>query len=108
MRQTYRQPVITSYKLSRAAEKSLAEIVAYSDATFGAMQTAAYVAGLEASCTLLVSYPRIGSASFEIKAGLRRYRYQSHYIFYTEQGDHLLIEDLIHVRRNLRRDLFDT
>ena len=64
--------MITSYKYSRAAEKSLAEIVAYSDATFGAMQTAAYVAGLEASCTLLVSYPRIGSASFEIKAGDRK------------------------------------
>ena len=50
----------------------------------------------------------IGVAAFEIKAGLRRYRHQSHYIFYTEQGDALLIEDLIHVRRNLRRDLFDT
>ena len=100
--------MITSYKLSRAAEKSLAEIVAYSDATFGAMQTAAYVAGLEASFNILVNYPRIGVASFEIKAGLRRYRHQSHYIFYTEQGDYLLVEDLVHVRRNLRRDLFDT
>ena len=97
-----------SYNLSRAAEKSLAEIVVYSDATFGEMQTAAYVAGLEASFRLLVDYPRIGAAAFEIKAGLRRYRYQSHYVFYTEQGDALLIEDLIHVRRNLRRDLFDT
>ena len=100
--------MITSYKLSRAAEKSLAEIVVYSDATFGAMRTAAYVAGLEASFKLLVSYPRIGVAAFEIKAGLRRYRYQSHYVFYTEQRDALLIEDLIHVRRKLRRDLFDT
>ena len=99
--------MITSYKLSRAAEKSLAEIVVYSDATFGAMQTAAYVAGLEASFNLLVSYPRIGVASFEIKIGLRRYRHQSHYICYTEQGDYLLVEDIIHVRRNLRRDLFD-
>ena len=100
--------MITCYKLSRAAEKSLAEIVVNSDATFGSMQTAAYMAGMEASFNLLVSYPRIGVASFEIKAGLLRYRYQSHYIFDTEQGDTLLIEDLIHVRRNLRRDLFDT
>ena len=100
--------MIASYKLARAAETSLAEIVAYSDATFGAMQTSAYVDGLEASFNLLVRHPRIGVASFEIKAGLRRYRYQSHYIYYTEQGDYLLIEDLLHVRRNLRRDLFDT
>jgi toxin ParE1/3/4 len=100
--------VIISYKLSRAAEKSLAEIVVYSDATFGARQTAAYVAGLEASFNLLVNFPGIGVAAFEIKAGLRRYSYQSHYIFYTTHGDTLLIEDLIHVRRQLRRDLFDT
>ena len=100
--------MITSYKLSRAAEQSLSKIVAYTDATFGTMQTAAYVAGFEASFNLLVSYPRIGVASFEIKAGLRRYRHQSHYIFYSEQGDTLLIEELIHVRRSLRRDLFDT
>ena len=72
------------------------------------MQTAAYVAGLEASFNLLVGYSRIGVASFEIKAGLRRYRHQSHYISYSEQGDYLLIEDLIHVNRILRRDLFDT
>lgn len=100
--------MISSYRLSLAAEKSLAEIVVRSDATFGATQTAAYVAGLEASFNLLVNFPGIGVAAFEIKAGLRRYRYQSHYIFYTEQGDTLLIEDLIHVRRQLRRDLFDT
>ena len=100
--------MITTYKLSRAAEKSLADIVIMSDATFGTMKTAAYVAGLEASFNLLVNYPRIGVASFEIKAGLRRYRHQSHYIYYTEHGDTLLIEDLIHVNRALRRDLFDT
>lgn len=100
--------MIVSYKLSLAAEKSLAEIVVYSDATFGVTQTAAYVAGLEASFNLLVSYPSIGVASFEIKAGLRRYRYQSHYIYYTEHSEALLIEDIIQVRRQLRRDLFDT
>ncbi|MCA3261952.1 MAG: type II toxin-antitoxin system RelE/ParE family toxin [Telmatospirillum sp.] len=73
--------MIASYRLSRAAERSLAEIVVHSDAMFGATQTAAYVAGLEDSFNLLVRYPQIGVAAFEIKAGLRRYRYQSHYIF---------------------------
>ncbi len=98
--------MIASYQLSRAAAKSLAEIVVHSDARFGATQTAAYVAGLEDSFNLIVRYPHIGTAAFEIKAGLRRYRYQSHYIFYTEQGDTLLIEDLIHARRTPHRDIF--
>jgi toxin ParE1/3/4 len=100
--------LIASYRLSRAAAKSLAEIVVHSDAMFGATQTAAYLAGIEDSFNLLVRYPNIGTAAYEIKAGLRRYRHQSHYIFYTEQSDTLLIEDLIHVRRTLRRNLFDT
>ena len=98
----------TSYKLSPAAQISIADIVAYTDETFGDMQTEAYIAGLDASFKLLLRFPRIGIAAFELKHGLRRYRYQSHYLFYTEHGDHLLIEDILHVRRNIRRDLFDT
>ena len=100
--------MVTTYKLSEAAEASIAEIVAYTDSTFGSMQTAAYIAGLEASFKLLVSFPRIGVAAFEFKQGLRRYTYQSHCIFFTEQSDHILVADIIHVRRNIRRDLFDT
>ena len=99
--------MVTTFKLSQAAEASITEIVAYTDNTFGAMQTAAYIAGLDASFGLLVSFPRIGVAAFEIKQGLRRYRYQSHYIFYIEYADNLLIEDIIHVRRDIRRALFD-
>lgn len=100
--------MIASYRLSRAAERSLAEIVRHSDAMFGAVQTAADVAGIEDCLNLRVRYPNIGVAAFEFKSGLRRNRYRSHSIFYTEQDDALLVEDLIHVRRTLHRDLFDT
>lgn len=101
------RPMAKTYKLSPAAGHSISEIVDYTDATFGDNQTAAYLAGLEASFELLVKFPGIGTAAFEIKQGLRRYRYQSHYIFFTEQPDYILIEDIFHVRRNIRRDLFD-
>ena len=96
-----------TYKLSPAAEKSIAEIVDYTDETFGTNQTPAYIAGLEASFGLIVKFPGIGAAAFEIKSGLRRYRYQSHYIFYTVQHDLIRIEDILHVRRNIGRHLFD-
>jgi toxin ParE1/3/4 len=98
----------TSYKLARLALTHIDQIVAYTDETFGASQTEAYIAGLESSFDLLVRFPGIGAAAFEVKQGLRRYRYQSHYIFYTEQGDYIGIEAVLHVNRNIRPDLFDT
>ncbi|MDZ4790970.1 MAG: type II toxin-antitoxin system RelE/ParE family toxin [Hyphomicrobiales bacterium] len=100
--------MIKTYKLSPAAIGSIAEIVAYNDEAFGVNQTAAYIAGLESSFELIVKFPGTGVAAFEVKAGLRRYRYQSHYILYTEQRAHIRIEDIFHVRRKIRSDLFDT
>lgn len=96
------------YKLSRSAATAIEDIVVYTDETFGQNQTAAYIAGLEASFELLTRFPGIGVAAFEIKPKWRRYRYQSHYIFYSEQKDHILIEAIVHSRRNIRPDLFDT
>jgi toxin ParE1/3/4 len=98
----------TTYRLSRFALSHIDEIVAYTDETFGANQTAAHIAGMESSFDLLVRFPGIGAAAFEVKQGLRRYRYQSHYIFYTEQGDYIGIEAVLHVNRSIRPDLFDT
>jgi len=100
--------MVKNYKLSPAAIISIEAIVAYTDETFGLNQTAAYIAGIESSFDLLVKFPGIGAAAFEVKTGLRRYRYQSHYIFYTEQGEHIRIEDIVHVSRSIRPDLFDT
>ncbi len=95
------------YKLSRTAEKQIATIIGYSDDKFGARQTSAYVAGLHSSFELLVNFAGIGANAYEIKQGWRRYRYQSHYIFYSKQPDYIFIEAVIHVRQNIRRDLFD-
>ncbi len=97
--------MVTTYKLSAAAQKSITGIVAFTDETFGPHQTEAYIAGLEASFNLLVRFPGVGAAMFELKPGLRRYRYQSHHIYYSRHATFLLIEDVIQVRRNLRRDL---
>lgn len=99
--------MIASYKLSRTAENHLADIVDYTDSTFGAHQTDAYIAGLESSFDLLVRFPTMGVAAFEIKDGWRRYRYQSHYIFYSIKADHLFVEAIIHVRRDIRPHLFE-
>ncbi len=99
--------MITSYKLSRTAENQIAEIVDYTDETFGPNQTDAYIAGLESSFDLLVRFPDMGVAAFEIKQSWRRYRYQSHYIFYTSKPDHIFVEAIIHVKRDIKPILFE-
>jgi toxin ParE1/3/4 len=49
----------------------------------------------------------LGTNSDELVVGYRRFRFQSHYIFYSEEPDHVLIRSLIHVRQDLRPELFE-
>jgi toxin ParE1/3/4 len=53
------------------------------------------------------SFPSIGISAADLAPGYRRFRFQSHYVFYTEEADHVLIRALIHVRQNLRPALFE-
>ena len=99
--------MVSQFKLTPAAELGLEEIALYTDETFGPNQTAAYMAGLNGSFELLAQFPGIGVACFELKPGLRRYRYQSHSIYYTVQDESVWIEALFHIRRRIRADLFD-
>jgi toxin ParE1/3/4 len=52
-------------------------------------------------------FPRIGRLAGEIRPGYYRYRYQSHYVFYTLEADRIVIRNIIHVARDLRPGLFD-
>ena len=95
-----------NYKLSQRADK-LVEIYAFTENTLGRYQADAYSAGFEKTFELLATFPRIGRWADELKAGYRRYRHQSHHIFYTEEVDHVLIRTRIHTAQDLRPDLID-
>jgi plasmid stabilization system protein ParE len=56
---------------------------------------------------LLADFPGIGASADQLVPGYRRFRFQPHYIFYTEEADHVLIRALIHVRQGLRPALFE-
>ena len=98
---------MAEYRLSVRARADLLSIYAFSDATFGRYQAEAYLAGLERTFGLLADFPGIGVAADELVAGFRRFRFQSHYIFYTQEPDYVLIRALIHVRQDLRPALFE-
>jgi toxin ParE1/3/4 len=95
------------YQLSRQAENDLLTIYASTEEQFGKYQADAYHAGFERSFGLLADFPLMGTSADELATGLRRFRFQSHYIFYTENIGRILIRTLIHVRMNLRSDLFE-
>lgn len=83
------------------------DIYAFTEANFGAYQAEAYFAGLERSLGLLADFPGIGINAEEIMPRLHRFRFQSHFIFYPDEGDHVFIRALIHVWQDIRPALFD-
>lgn len=83
------------------------DIYDFSEATFGTYQAEAYYAGLERTFGLLADFPRIGQPVDELAMGYRRFRFQSHYVFYTEEVAHILIRAIIHCAQEIRPALFD-
>ncbi|MGV3549441.1 type II toxin-antitoxin system RelE/ParE family toxin [Rhizobium sp.] len=98
---------MAEYRLSLQAESDLLSIYEYTLGRFGEYQAEAYHAGLEHSFALIADFPRIGVGADELVAGFRRFRFQSHNIFYTDEQDHVFIRALFHERMRLRRDLFE-
>ncbi|MGY0573071.1 type II toxin-antitoxin system RelE/ParE family toxin [Bradyrhizobium sp. RDM12] len=43
----------------------------------------------------------------KLAAGYRRFRFQSHLIFYTVQPDHVEIRAILHGAQDIRSQLFD-
>src|ERR1700761_8753758 len=98
---------MAEYRLSIRARSQLLDIYEFTAATFGSYQAEAYHAGLDRSFGLLADFPRIGQAVDELASGLRRFRFQSHNIFYTEEPSHVLIRAIYHSAQDIKPQLFD-
>ena len=98
---------MSEYRLSRRAETDLLAVYKFTAEKFGLYQAEAYHAGFERSFSLLAEFPRIGSPAEELGKSIFRFRFQSHYIFYTEEPGHVLVRALFHTAMNLRASLFD-
>lgn len=98
---------MTEYRLSVRARLQLLDIYEFTDTTFGRYQADAYHAGLERSFSLLADFPRIGQSVDELKSGHRRFRFQSHNIFHTEEATYILIRAIYHCAQDIRPQLFE-
>lgn len=90
---------MAEFRLSERAERDLIEIYDYTEETFGAYQADAYHSGLERTFDLIANFPRIGRAVDEIVPGFRRFRFQAHTVYYTEEADFILIRAVLHQAR---------
>jgi toxin ParE1/3/4 len=97
---------VASFHLSAQAEAELIAIYDYSEASFGRYQAEAYFSGLERTFGLLADFPGIGQSADHIAPGYRRFRFQSHYIFYSEKDGSIVIHALPHSAQDIRPELF--
>ena len=98
---------MSSFRLSARARADLLDIYDYTEATFGVYQADAYHAGLERTFGLLADFPLIGQPVDELAAGYRRFRFQSHLVFYSDEVDHVAIRTILHTAKDIRPQLFE-
>jgi len=100
-------PSVADFRLSERAQANLTDIYEFTVRTFGTYQADAYHAGLERTFGLLADFPLIGSAVDEVAPGYRRFRFQSHLIFYTAERGDVVIRAVLHAAMDVRRQLFE-
>jgi toxin ParE1/3/4 len=98
---------MAEYRLTQRAQTDLIDIYDFTESKFGVYQAEAYHAGLVRSFGLLADFPLIGQTADELAPGCRRFRFQSHLIFYTVQPDHVEIRAVIHGALDIRPQLFE-
>jgi toxin ParE1/3/4 len=98
---------MADYRLSVRSRSQLVDIYEFTAATFGPYQAEAYLAGLERSFGLIADFPQIGQSVEELAPRHRRFHFQSHNIFYTEEPTYVLIRAIYHRAQELRPQLFD-
>jgi toxin ParE1/3/4 len=98
---------MAEYRLTDRVRSNLIDIYDFTESKFGAYQAEAYHAGLVRSFGLLADFPLIGQTADELAAGYRRFRFQSHLIFYTVKPDHIEIRAIVHAAQDIRPQLFD-
>jgi len=96
---------MADYVLSPRAALDFQEIADYGFANFGIAKSRKYGQGLEKCIKHLAESPSIGLAADELADGLRRYKYESHWIFYLEQSREILVVRVLQKNMDFVRHL---
>jgi toxin ParE1/3/4 len=97
---------MAEFRLTPRAEDQLVEALSFTLLKFGLYQAEAYRAGFERTFGLLADFPRMGLEVDDLRPSYRRFRFQSHLIFYTPESYGVLIRQIFHGSQDIRPALF--
>ena len=89
-----------AFRLSRAAERDLLDILVHGLAEFGVETARDYQRGLTEVFSFLAAHPRIARERAEIRPPVRAHRYRSHLVLYDLDGDDIVILRIRHSRED--------
>ncbi len=92
-------------ELSRRAESDLADIRDYSIEQFGVARAIAYLDAIETAFRLIMDYPEIGGVQPKVAPPVRAYAVQRHRVFYSVEGDVVLVQRVLHSAMDVGRHL---
>ena len=94
------RPDFTGCRLSRKARDDLSEIWHYTAAKWSVLQADEYIDGFSLVAERIVDFPLLPRERTELRVPVRIVPYGSHLIVYRLQPPHVLIDRIIHGRRN--------
>ena len=94
-----------SYELTRAAERDLTEIYAYTYAEFGEAQADRYFENLEDTVARLAENPRLGRDVSDLGKGYRQFIHQRHTIYYRRRRGGILVVRILGPGRSTDAEL---
>lgn len=98
---------MAGFRLTRKADDDLGGIYEYSIANFGLRQARNYLNNLLRCFEYLGEYPEVGPRVEQLAAGLRRYPFRSHAVFYMPQDDGVLVVRVLHERMDAPRHFIE-
>ncbi|MCF6200453.1 MAG: type II toxin-antitoxin system RelE/ParE family toxin [Hyphomicrobiaceae bacterium] len=98
---------MSTCKLSANAALALEDIYIYTGNQFGEIQADAYHESFAKMFELLTDFPDMGQSADEYIASMRKFRHQSHLIFYNLQRDQITIQHILHAKQDVRKHMLD-
>jgi len=92
-------------RVAAAAARDFDRIAVYSRRRWGVNVAVRYVTGLGQAIERIRRHPTIGADCSDIIEGIRRYRFQSHTIYYAVMSDSVRIVRILHIRMSPVRHL---
>ena len=94
-----------NFRLTSRAESDLVEIADYTIETFGIEQARRYRDALETCFQTIADNPKVGRSADQLAPELRRYKHQSHVVFYMPERQGVLIVRVLHESRDFEQHL---